>query len=90
MSDQNQTTSLPGAIPAVPVYSTSLSDTGFQVGNRASHVDDATGAICHDSNLWPETRLIAAQALVDELAQALARMIIERQPAASSAAEPNP
>lgn len=42
--------------------------------------------ICHIAacdDLWPETRVIGAQALLDELARALARVAIDLQPAGS-------
>lgn len=49
----------------------------------ASVAQDVTGealALVSDEILWPQTRLIGAQALLDDLARALARMAFDLQP----------
>lgn len=46
----------------------------------AAGVAEAALTLVTDESLWPQNRLIGAQALLDDLARALARMALDLQP----------
>lgn len=50
------------------------------LGDLTSYVTARVAEISHDDEVCPTLRMMGAQALVDDLARALARMLLEAQP----------